>query len=287
MKIQVKSFIDSVVWRFGDGLAGFTLIIFATFLHFTPSQICWISLVLLGLWLATARVARRQYVATLTEVIQQHRQAAEQTSSPMLERSLTAILKGNLKAADAQEILQALKQLKKSPEQTDHSAVRGLLEHPSPEVCQRALSVLSARDDKKVLKQVEHLLQDENVEVRAKAMSFMGHHGDVDPLANLQDINAFPDFSIRSAMVAFLARSGEMENLETARMILDAMVKEDGVNWQQTRRSAARIIGSLPDHFEAQLQALLEDADIEVESQAIAAVGKLQKQRFISHLSNV
>ncbi len=95
VKNQVKSFIDSVVWRFGDGLAGFTLIIFATFLHFTPSQICWISLVLLGLWLAIALAARRQYVATLTEVIQQHRQAAEEISSPMLERSLTAILKGN------------------------------------------------------------------------------------------------------------------------------------------------------------------------------------------------
>ena len=284
VKNQVMSFIDSVIWRFGDGLAGLTLIVFATFLHFTPSQICWISLVLLGLWLATARAAQRQYVATLTEVIQQHRRAAEQPSSPMLERSLTAILKGNLKAADAQEILQALKQLKKSPEQTENSAIRGLLEHPSPEVCQRALSVLSAREDKKVLKQVEHLLQDENVEVRAKALSFMGHHGDVDPLANLQDINAFPDFSIRSAMVAFLVRSGDPDNLETARMILDAMVKEDGVNWKETRRSAARIIGSLPDHFEAQLQALLEDADIEVESQAIAAVGKLQKQRFITHL---
>ncbi len=75
-----------------------------------------------------------------------------------------------------------------------------------------------------------------------------------------------------------------MENLETARMILDAMVKEDGVNWQQTRQSAASIIGSLPDHFEDQLQTLLEDADIEVESKAIAAVGKLRKERFISHL---
>lgn len=280
VKIQVKSFIDSVIWRLGDGLAGFTLLIFATFLQFTPSQISWISLVLLGLWVAMALVARRQYVATLREGIQQHRMEAEQTSSPVLERSITAILK----ATDAQEILHALSQLKESPELKAHPAVRGLLEHPSPEVCQKALSILSAGGDKKVLKQVERLLQDEHAEVRAKALSFIGHHGHVDPLISLQDIRAFPEFSIRSAMAAFLARSGERHNLETARVILDGMVKEDGVNCQQTRLAAASIIGSLPDHFEEQLQTLLEDADIEVESKAIAAVGKLRKERFVSHL---
>jgi AAA family ATP:ADP antiporter len=38
IKLQVKWFIDTVIWRLGDGLAGLTVLIFATTLH-TP---CWI-----------------------------------------------------------------------------------------------------------------------------------------------------------------------------------------------------------------------------------------------------
>ena len=38
VKLQAKSFIDTVIWRLGDGLAGFTVLLFATILHFTPSR---------------------------------------------------------------------------------------------------------------------------------------------------------------------------------------------------------------------------------------------------------
>src|SRR5437773_12278531 len=70
IKVQVKSFIDTVIWKFGDGLAAVTLLIFATKLHLTPQRISLVSLVLLAVWITAALTARRQYVATLKANIQ-------------------------------------------------------------------------------------------------------------------------------------------------------------------------------------------------------------------------
>ncbi len=71
VKLQVKSFIDTVIWRFGGGFAGVVLLIFATGLGLTPGQVGWVSLFFISIWLATAFGARRQYVATLGENIRQ------------------------------------------------------------------------------------------------------------------------------------------------------------------------------------------------------------------------
>ena len=41
VKIQVKWFIDTVVWRLGDGLSGLTVLLFATTLHWPARQVSW------------------------------------------------------------------------------------------------------------------------------------------------------------------------------------------------------------------------------------------------------
>ena len=54
IKLQVKWFIDTVIWRLGDGLSGLMVLIFATTLHWPARQISWIAL-LLGERLAGGR----------------------------------------------------------------------------------------------------------------------------------------------------------------------------------------------------------------------------------------
>src|SRR5207245_4998250 len=48
VKLQVKWFIDTVIWRLGDGLSGLIVLIFATWLHLPARQISWVVLVLVG-----------------------------------------------------------------------------------------------------------------------------------------------------------------------------------------------------------------------------------------------
>jgi HEAT repeat protein len=59
------------------------------------------------------------------------------------------------------------------------------------------------------------------------------------------------------------------------------MVREDGAQGQRTRLEAARLISSLPDQFEGQLQQLLHDPDPEVVRSAIGAVGTLRKRKSV------
>ena len=109
IKVQVKSFIDTVIWRLGDGLAGLTLLIFATYLNFTPARISWVMLVFLGVWFVAADRARRQYLATLGDRVHEHRLDTERATAPVLDRSTTTILAAKLNSADTEEILYGLR----------------------------------------------------------------------------------------------------------------------------------------------------------------------------------
>ncbi len=280
IKNQVKSFIDTVVWRSGDGIQALLILGFATHLGWTAPQVGVVSLVLILGWFTAAIMARGQYVQALKESIQQHRLEAERISTPMLDRSTADILVENLRAADPKEILYALSLFEVESQRAIHPAVRGLLAHPSPEVRAKAISLLGAAGDEGVRGEIEKMLHDPALEVRTEALLYLTHHANIDPLERIKEVGDFPDFSIRSAMVAFLARPGDPQNLDAARFMLEGMVAEEGADGQRTRIEAARLIAILPDNFEAQLRPLLSDPDVEVVRHAIRAVGSLKKVRF-------
>ncbi len=280
IKFQVKWFIDTLIWRMGTGLAGLLVLFFVTYLGLAARQMNMVVLPLLGTWLASSWVARKQYLTTLKESIHQHRAAAE---PPVLDRSTAEVLHVSLSASDYEEVLYALDVLE-SGQQASHRPIRVLLNHPAAAVRKRAISVLDAGGDKTVAPLIEALLHDPSLEVRTEALLYLAHHGHVDPLERIQQLGDFADFSVRSAVVAFLARPGEVQNLDFARQLLAAMVEESGPERQRTRIEAARLLGILPDKFDPLLMQLLADADVDVIREAILSVGKLQKRRLVPAL---
>lgn len=284
VKLHAKWFIDTVIWRMGDGLAGITVLIFATFLHLPARQISWLALVLVGGWLVAVWVARRQYVVTLEDSISRHRIDVEQASTLALDRSTSDVLTARISASDPNEILYALSLLEVERKHAEHPAVRGLLSHPDKDVRQKALAILDTSGDKSVLSEVQHLLKDPDLNVRTEAMLYLAHHAHVDPLSVIEELGDFADFSLRSAMVAYLARAGETQNLETSRQILEGMVQEPGLEGQRTRVEAAKLLGELPDCFDPVLSALVGDSSLSVAREAIRSVGKLRKRRMVPHL---
>src|SRR5207249_2654425 len=284
VKLQAKWFIDTVIWRLGDGLSGLTVLIFATTLHLPARQISWIVLVLVSGWLVAVSVARRQYVATLKESISQHRVDVEQASASVLDRSTAELLATNLSASDPNDILYALSLFEVERQRAAHPVIRSLLSHPAAPVRQKALAILAASGDKTVRPDVEELLRDPDLNVRTEALLYLTHHAHVDPLELIQEVGDFADFSVRSAVVAFLARPGDAQNLEAAQQILAGMVNEQGTECQRTRVEAARVLGVLPDCFDPLLGTLLVDSDTAVAREAIRSVGKLRKRRLVPDL---
>jgi len=281
VKLQVKSFIDTVVWKVGDGLAAVTVLLFAKRLGFTPREISVITLALIAAWFASAVIARRQYVATLRENIQGVQLRPADVLVPTLDQSTTNVLAEKLSSPRAEDVLYGLQLFEMGQRLQSHAAVRKLLAHPSPQVRSKAIAILDEAGDSAVRAQVTALLKDEDLTVRTEALRYLTRHDHTDPLAQIEQLGDFSGAAVRSAAVAFLARPGDGQNVEAAGMILDQMVREPGEAGRETRLEAARVLASLPDHFEDQLEVLLGDPDPAVVREALDAVGFRRRRRFV------
>jgi ATP:ADP antiporter, AAA family len=280
---RVKSFIDTVVYRIGDALGGLSVLLFAVVFGFSAVQVSAVCIVLVAGWMVAAFVARRQYVENLRESIHQHRVDAEQASLPVLDRDTTALISSRLKGS-TREIAYALSLFELAHDRTIHPAVRGLLHHEEPEIRRQAIALLTRAGDASVKTEVEKLLRDPNLAVRTEALLYLTAFDQTDPLVRIEQLGDFQDFSIRAALVAFLARPGRSQNLDAARLLLARMVDESGDAGQRTRLEAAKLLAILPDVFDREMRTLLEDEDVEVAKEAIAAVGKLRKRAFVGRL---
>jgi ATP:ADP antiporter, AAA family len=281
LMFRVKSFIDTVVFRIGDALGGLAILVFASFLGVTAVQMSWIALVALAGWLWAAFIARLQYVENLRESIYQHRVDAERSTAPVVERTASDLLLAQLQTGTPDQVLYALNLLDVSYDRRANPVVRNLITHQSPEVRAQALRLLARQGDPTLNETVERLLYDPHLEVRTEALLYLTQHAHIDPLERIEQLGEFPDFSLRAAMAAFLARPGRAQNLEAARAIVAAMVREKGDAGRRTRLEAAQVLAGVPDQFDQELRLLLDDPDPEVVGAAIRAVGKLRKRSLI------
>jgi hypothetical protein len=87
--------------------------------------------------------------------------------------------------------------------------------------------------------------------------------------------------AIASAIAHFLSRPGPAQNLDAVRVLLQAASGEDSPDRQTARLEAAKLIGSLPDRFETQLNTLLQDPSPDVARQAIRAAAVVGKDSSI------
>ncbi len=278
---QAKSFIDTVVWRAGDGLAGVLVLLCTAAIGLSATQVGWVNLGLIALWIALAFVARQQYVRNLTDGMLTYRLDTEKSAIPVLDRTSAEIVARRLTSEDTADILYALGVFEAEHARVVHPAMRALLTHAAPEVRQRAIRLLAAAGDVTVRPAIERLIYDPHLEVRTEALLYLTHHTHIDPLDRIEKLGGFADYSIRASTIAFLARPGQAQNLDAARLILDGMVREGGEEGRRTRIEAARLLTWLPDEFEAQLSALVRDEDPEVARHAVMAVGALRKRPFV------
>jgi ATP:ADP antiporter, AAA family len=279
--VAAKSFIDTVVWRLGDGLAGVTILIAAGFGQMAIVQVTWVSLFLIGGWLAAAYVAQRLYVENLRDSIHHYRLDAERALATGLDRKATDLLATKLGGEDPSEVLYALRLLSAGTHRATHPAVRGLIAHASPEVRAEAVRLLDESGDAAMAGPVEKLLHDPDLTVRTQALLYVAHHAQIDPLDRIEKLGEFEDFSIRAAMVTFLAQPGRHENLDAARVLLDRMLQDDQ---PRARLEAALLLEILPDRFEDQIREVFTTGDTEQVRHAVRAIGRLRKRKLIGRV---
>ena len=283
-RVQTRSFLDTIVVRAGDALGAVTVLLSTAIVGLNARQLGWIVLGMLLLWIAIARQAGTQYVATLSDTLRRRRLDSERLQELPLEHSATQMLVTGLRSDDPSKIVYMLDLLEGQRWKDAYAAIRELLAHAAPEVRAKAISILRRLGDTTVIPRIEELVHDPHLSVRTEALLFLSELTGIDPLSRIQDLGDFPDFSIQAAILAFLARSDNTENLETARLILHGMIEENGPSRRQARVEAARLIQILPDSFAGNLSPLLEDDENEVVREAVRTAGKRQNRQHVPSL---
>ncbi len=280
-KVQVKTFLDTVVMKAGDGLAAVLVLLFIGGLGLTTSQAGWISLGLLLLLVIAARRAGRHYVDALGESLRQQRLDAERFTEPEFDRSARQMFMTELRSNEPSKIVYVLGLLETARWDVPYSSIRKLLDHDVPEVRAKAVLVLRNRGDLSVVRRIEELLLDTNLSVRTEALLFLSQHTKIDPLSRIQHLRDFEDFSIQASTVAFLARSESGSNLDAARLILNSMIQDHGPTGVRARVESARLIRLLSEDFASYLFQLLEDDDPAVLQEAVRTAVVLRSRQFL------
>ena len=281
IKVQTKSFIDTVVWRFGDGLAGILVLVFVGTVGLSPTQMSWISLPLLAGWITVALRTRSSYVELLREGIHNYKLMAEENSATYLDRSALTLFSENLRGVKADDILYGLKLLEMEPRPHSLPAVRDLLDHPVAEVRKRAVSVLTTARDAKAEPKVATLMEDEDVRVAIEARLYMVSRGEkISPAPGLDCPAGLQQDLWR---VLQLARSDDGRNVAEVEKLLDKVMGMDDCQ-VMARTAVAKLLSVLPDRFDRQLSKLLDDPDESVAREAVRAAGRLGSRKVLPAL---
>jgi ATP:ADP antiporter, AAA family len=280
IKSQIKSFIDGFVWRSADGVSGIVLAIFANRLHFTPGRVSLINIVFILGWIAIAFGVRKEYLNVLRRAIERRTLDPDRIATEVLDSTTTEVLAMSLERGGEQEVLYGLSLLEVGREPGWHPALRGLLDHASPAVRQRALSLLSDAGDVKIQPKVEKMLGDESPEVRAEALHYLVVHTGRDPLTLMSAESEWPEYIVQGSVVTYLERTGEADNLAAGEVIFESMLSAPGPDGARSRAEAARVLGVIPPDREIQssLLRLIRDGDPAVQEQAVLAAGKTQNR---------
>jgi AAA family ATP:ADP antiporter len=289
-RIPVKNAIDIIVNRVADACGALLLGLATQGFTWIPGLglglrgTAAINLVFIGMWTAVAWRLRTEYVRTIHESIHRHRLDTERAASTTIEKSAAEALRSKLAAGDADEVRYALGLLEVQRTRSWQPSLRGLLQHPEPDIRRRALSLLRSAADREIAPTAVEMLKDADLGVRTEALLYLTREMHVDPLAQIQKLGDFEDFSIRAGMAAFLAAPGPTQNLDAARALLEAMVRAQGPDGVRERAEAARLMALVPDSFVDLLATLLGDENEAVAREAIRSATVVSRDELVTPL---
>jgi AAA family ATP:ADP antiporter len=289
-RVPVKNTIDIVVNRMADAFGAVLLgvatrgFLMLPGLGFELRGTAAFNLGLVAVWAIVAWRLRGEYVRTIRDSIHRHRIDTERTTASLLERSAAEALAAKLASTDLREVQFALAVLEAQQSASPLPGLRPLLAHSDAGIRRRALAILAAAGDVESFEQAKALLRDPDIGVRTEALLYLTRGIHVDPLEHLQELGQVEEFSIRSAMAAFLAGPGQSQNLEAARVVLEAMSRAEGPSGVRDRAEAARLAALVPGTFADLLCDLIADPDAAVARQAIRSARVVGRPELVAPL---
>jgi AAA family ATP:ADP antiporter len=285
LKKQVKTFLDVVLQRVGDGAAGLIVLVYALCMaRVDPGGLAYFSLGLILLWATFIFLLRSRYVEALRMGLEAQAITWENGDIDYADKQAIEAVLQTLQKKDEQPLLFGLELAEKlDPKVVVPYLPIGLLGHPSPLVRRRSLKLFAATTDPEKLKEIVRLLEDESGAVQAEAINVVCAIRKEDAISVMRPYLESSDPRVQRSAIACLLHHGDAEIREIALASFRKMIARPGLDGAAARIEAARLIGEVGD---PQLRGYLpmfirEDSSMEVVREALAAAGRIKEPAVV------
>jgi AAA family ATP:ADP antiporter len=279
LKYRAKPFIDVTADRFAKAVAALLLLVLIKpwGLGLDWRTLSYASLAMLGLWIATALVARREYLRSFRASIGAQAIAPEAIRTDVADAATIETLVEELSNPDPVAVLYAIGMLESFDKR--HLVSPLLLQHDAPEVRARVLRSLSAVRSRIAVRwkpAVERLIHDPDVDVRAAALRALAALSREDAAAVMRRHLLDPEPRVAVTACVGLAGSPHHEDVDAAQTTLERLIGDTREAGGPGRREAAVALAHIRlPRFRPLLVPLLYDHDIQVVEQAIKSARTL------------
>ena len=281
IKKQVKTFLDVVLQRFGDGAAGLIVLVCALFMvQVDPASLAYFSLPLIVIWAVCTFFLGNAYVEELRTGLQTQTITWEEAEINYADKHTVKAVLETLQTDDEQALLFGLELAEKlDPKVIVPRLPLNLLRHPSPIVRRRSLKLFGASTDPQKLQEIVRLLQDEDVEVQAEALNVVCAVRKEDAIPVMRPYLESPDPRVQRSAIECLLHHGDSEIREVALATFHKMIANTKVDGAAARIEAARLIGDVGDpELRRYLTTFIRDeSSMAVVRAALAAAGKINE----------
>ncbi len=281
MKLPVKSAIDMVVDRFGDGTAGvvvLAVIFLATGGHDPARAILivgMIDLVILAAWIAIALFLRSTYRDQLSRSIAAGRIEISTWSEALAGGEFLTALEEALASPREEVVLEALDLVARNPQWSLDTPLLALLQNPSSEVQARVMSILLLPGESHLPEGLAERFGLEDQQILSECLDILLANESAEKMERIERLLSRAGGSSRGTWIVLLVRRLGPEYTPFAQKLISSLL--DASSPPTARSVAAAAIGNMPiaTGMHAWLPGLLEDDDLEVAAGAATSVGSI------------
>jgi AAA family ATP:ADP antiporter len=279
---RVKTFIDAVVDRSAEALAGLLILAVNGLLGGSWWQLAAVTLVFACAWYAANSRLKRAYVRQLSSSL--HELVMDVERKPVMPREASLMEESHrlLDSHDEKRARYAFELLETIDPEGLQRRLGDLQRHPVPAIRARALKKLADPKNPVASPLLRTLVHDESMEVRSEALRLYSARF-ADTEVQMSNLLASGDDEARGAALFYLvSHTGPEREVEVGERI-DRVLESGNAS---DRRAVAQALGvrRRPSSLHRKLLRLLEDPSLAVRREAVVSCGKVQLREFIPAL---
>jgi AAA family ATP:ADP antiporter len=296
VKYKVKPLIDLAVYRGGTGVGGILLLVLTNWLGLELRGVAIAAMALILLWVGATFRMKTEFKDSVKRLIGIRDVDLNDLIVQRVAQENLGDVRQALHAGGEDEIVYTLGLLRHQDPRAFTGEIRELLQHESPQLRARALTLLTRMAYDGAVADARALLVDPDLEVRIAAMEYVCRFGTDDPAQELSDALADEAYGVRAAAISVILRhsgplqEGEphalrLEEIEDAGgEALEALSSEEDL---EARLFAARLLVDVDlesPRGKSVTRLLLNDPDPSVRHAALHAAATIESDEFLGLL---